>query len=327
MFSKTTRARVPLSIPLRVFRVFIAALFVMQSLELYLTPASQAGNLTDVLEQGFTIVSDQESLLGTFSLSSDGSLQDGDLAGAGAAIAPAFSQAIGQAVTQQVPFASVAPAFSYRFNSSLNLFERASNVLGPLFSERAPTLGKGQFNFSLAYSFINFNSLNGTDLDDMRSSGLLFESFPQEAQLGQLPTGEIVLGTPLSLSQLRTKIDLQAHIIAPTFRYGVLDNLDVSISIPIVNTFLRVKNESRRIADLDPEAAVLAGLFDAQGEELLDFGFVDPRTLERLDPNAPLYIKSQRPSKTVSRAADSATSSSHYGSKWLLRHENPGEKT
>lgn len=303
MFSKATPVRMPLG---RRFWALSAALIAMNSLGLPLPPASEAGNLTDVLEQGFTIVPDQESALGTFSLSGDGSLQNGNLAVAGAAIAPAFSQAIAQAVTQEFPLASVAPAFSYRYNSSLNLFERASSVLGPLFSERAPTLGKGQFNFSIAYSFINFNDLNGTDLDDMRSPGLLLETFPQEVEFVPLPTGESVLLAPLALSQLRTKIDLQAHVIAPTFRYGILDNLDVSISIPIVNTFLRVKNESLRVADLDPEAAVFAGLFDAQGE-LLDAGFLDPTTLERLDLNAPLFVQSQRPSKTVSRAADSAT--------------------
>jgi hypothetical protein len=261
---------------------------------------SEAKDLTDVLAQGFSF--------GT-SIPLPFFTPTGDIAvapAAGAAVAPAFSAAIAQAVTQEVPLASVAPAFTYRFNPALDIFERLTGVPGPLFSERAPTLGKGQFNFAVGYAFLDFSELNGTDLDNIRSPGLFTEFFPEESfPVGQLPTGEELFFVPVSDSLLRTRIDLQAHVIVPTLRYGITDKWDVSLSIPIVNTFLRVRNESVRVVD---PAFPAGGAFtlDAQ-ENLKDFqGFIDPEGKRLRGGQIPL-VRSQRPAKSLKRAAGSAT--------------------
>src|SRR5689334_9627332 len=41
----------------------------------------------------------------------------------------ALSIATSQTITQNVPVASVAPAFSYRYNPALSVFERSTNML------------------------------------------------------------------------------------------------------------------------------------------------------------------------------------------------------
>ncbi len=101
-----------------------------QTLSLGILSRSEARDLTDVLGRGYP------PILGGSS----------DPTASLEAVAPAFSEAVAQAVTQEVPLASVAPAFSYRYNPTLSIFERSSSVPGPLFSERALTLGKGQWN-------------------------------------------------------------------------------------------------------------------------------------------------------------------------------------
>jgi hypothetical protein len=53
---------------------------------------------------------------------------------AAAAIAPAISGAVAQAVTQQFPLTSVSPAFTYRYNPAPSAFDRTTGVLGPLFT-------------------------------------------------------------------------------------------------------------------------------------------------------------------------------------------------
>src|SRR5215470_4390600 len=88
---------------------------------------SEAKDLTDVLTHGFP------SVIGA-----------SDISTGVTAFAPAFAQAVAQAVTQEVPFAAVAPAYTYHYNPALSIFERSSGVPGPLFSERAPTIGRGQ---------------------------------------------------------------------------------------------------------------------------------------------------------------------------------------
>ncbi len=227
--------------------------FVFQIFSLGSLPKSEARDLTDVLTQGFSI---GRELIGL-----------ADPQSSPRAVAPAFSAAVAQAVVQEVPLASVAPAFTYRYNPALRLWEPSSRVPGPLFSERALTLGKGQLNFSVGYSYVDFSELNGVDLDDLRSPGLYgglvsdsdndrvrLEELPDEIrnlERYQLSPDEDPYRYRYSTFLLRTHIDLQAHIAVPSVRYGITGNWDISLSIPIVNTFLRVKNEKVQELDID----------------------------------------------------------------------------
>lgn len=192
---------------------------------------SEARDLADVLQQGLTLNFPNYRL------------DTGDFA---QRITPGFAGAIAQAVTQQFPLASVAPAFTYRYNPALSVFERTTGVPGPLFSERAITLGRGQFNFGVGYSFIDFDDLNGRNLDNLTESALFFDPSPKEAALApislQRRSQDFI--APVILSQIRSRIALQAHVIVPAFRYGITEKWDVSLAIPIVNTYLRFREES-----------------------------------------------------------------------------------
>jgi hypothetical protein len=168
--------------------------------------------------------------------------------------APVLSSAVAQAVTQQFPLTSIAPAFTYRYNPALSVFERTTGVPGPLFSERALTLGQGRFNFNIGYSYIDFDDSNGTNLRHIRSPGLIFNttrSFSIPATVIppgiQLAPGEELNQAIFFASEIRTRIGLQAHVIVPSLRYGVTENFDISVNIPVVNTFVRVRNETRSL--------------------------------------------------------------------------------
>jgi len=106
------------------------------------------------------------------------------------------------------------------------------------------TLGSKQLNFSLGYAFVDFRELNGTDLDNITNSALILDPSPKEAVPVFSRFCSSCAIAPVVLSELRTQIDLQAHIIAPSVRYGITTNWDVGVSIPIVNTFLRVRGQS-----------------------------------------------------------------------------------
>jgi len=141
-------------------------------------------------------------------------------------VAPAISGAVGQAVTQQFPLTSISPAFTYCLDPTLNIFTPQSSVSGPLFSERALTLGRGQFNFGMGYSFIDFRELNGTSLHNLVNPVLAV----QLEDSSRLPTnvpgpnGQNLVFTPVSLVNDVIRMELEAHVIVPTFRYGLTDN-------------------------------------------------------------------------------------------------------
>jgi hypothetical protein len=181
---------------------------------------SEARDLTDALVNGY-------QRLAPDYLPSDPSFCPCALANA---LASALSTAKSVAVTQDVPIASVAPAFSYHYNPSLGVFERLAGPLGPMFAERALTIGEGKFNINIGYAYIGFDDINGTDLDALR-------------------TGPgVLLTNQADAAQLRTSFDIQTHVFAPTFRYGITDRFDVSLVVPILNTSLRMRNTTVVVA-------------------------------------------------------------------------------
>ena len=264
---------------------------------------SEARNLTDVLEQGFTLT------FPTFNLNT------GNLA---RSISPAFGAAVSQAVTQQFPLASVSPAYTFRYNPALSVFERTTGVPGPVFSERALTLGDGRLNFGVGYSYVDFDSLNGTDLDDVANVALVPDPSVREAARFFVPIpGSSRVDqrgiAPFVLSQIRTRIDLQAHVIVPTVRYGITDRWDISLNIPIINTSLKIREESVPVVVAAPSEN--AGYFYGTA---VDGSLVDPgleRGLRRITPpNFPpvgveelSYVRARNETRRLSRATGSST--------------------
>ena len=273
----------------RGLRVFVL-LLTLQDVSPGVLSTSEARTLTDTVIQGFSFKGDGTSFLGTFS---PVAAKPTDVASAGRTVAPALAAAVAQAVTQEFPLTSVAPAFTYRYNPTLRVFERSTGVPGPLFSERALTLGEGQLNFSVGYSFIHFSELNGTSLDEVRSPALLFETFRDPVVT---PSG--LAGFRLSAVRIHTQLDLQAQVIAPSLRYGITENWDIGLTIPIVHAFVRVRNETERVADLN------GLLFSASPLVVLDrFG----RKI-RLNSNTRLrFVQSRLRPGLLSKAAGSAT--------------------
>ncbi len=68
---------------------------------------------------------------------------------------------------QRFPVGSTVAAFTFQFDPELNVFNRSTEGLGPLLSERAQTTGKGKFNTSFAYSRVEFSVFEGDDLDEI----------------------------------------------------------------------------------------------------------------------------------------------------------------
>ena len=88
-----------------------------------------------------------------------------------AALAAIFPLAtLGLLVKQLAPSAadfpaiSTVPGFTYRYNPQIDEFERSSASLGPVFVERAHTLGQGKFDLGFSYLFVDFDELK-TRLD------------------------------------------------------------------------------------------------------------------------------------------------------------------
>jgi hypothetical protein len=137
------------------------------------------------------------------------------------------------------PVASASSSVTYVYNPALESFERQTGVLGPIFGERAETVGERQFSFSLSYSYVHPDDFNGRSLDHLVNKAEIngsVVSFP-------VPDGVILADgrfTNFLPIRVDADLDVKAHLITPSVTYGVTPNLDVSFTLPLVQTSLDV---------------------------------------------------------------------------------------
>src|SRR5215831_6956941 len=137
----------------------------------------------------------------------------------------AFNQLLASQLSS-LPFPSPSGGFTYQYEPGVG-FIRSSESFGPIYADRAETIGKGRLNFAIGYSHSSFDRLDGLRLDpgdlqiitthrDVNSDGDLLHPYFE---------GD-VLGTNLTL---KVSSDVTAFI----FNYGISDRLDVGAVIPV----------------------------------------------------------------------------------------------
>ena len=62
------------------------------------------------------------------------------------------------------PLASSAGGFAYQYDPTLGTFTRATQSFGPIYTERADTIGKGKFNVGINYSHFTFDRVDDLSL-------------------------------------------------------------------------------------------------------------------------------------------------------------------
>ena len=153
--------------------------------------------------------------------------------------------ALANTVASTYPVASASSSITYAFNPQTETFERQTRVLGPIIGERAETIGKGQINIGVSYSAVDFSTINGTDLGNLVNQpsigGRIVVSFPVPGGV-VLKDGRFTNFLPVGV---HANTDVEADIGTPSFTYGVTPDLDVNLSVPLIQTYLDVKVNER----------------------------------------------------------------------------------
>jgi hypothetical protein len=155
----------------------------------------------------------------------------------------ALADAIANTAANNIPVISASAGFTYRYNPQLEVFERSAETLGPIFLERPETLGQGKFNVNVSYQYVNFNEFDGRDLDDLEGEGPIV--------LRNVDAAGNLLG--FTADRLRYGLGLRNHIAAFSFTYGVLNELDVNLLLPLISTALDVDVTKRQVATAGPD--------------------------------------------------------------------------
>jgi len=128
-----------------------------------------------------------------------------------------------------IPLPSPAAGFTYRFDPALGIFERTTESFGPIFGDRAETIGRGKLTLSTLYQRFSFDRIEGVEL------GQISAVFTHD---GAAPGGRADVVTT------RNAIDATVDQYVLFATYGVTDSLDVSVVIPMVTAELTVTSDA-----------------------------------------------------------------------------------
>jgi hypothetical protein len=157
----------------------------------------------------------------------------------------ALGDAIADTAARNLPIVAASAGFTYRYNPQLEVFERTSDTLGPLFLERPDTLGQGKFNVNVSYQYVRLNQLDGDDTSSLQA--------PDPIVIRVTDAAGTLQG--FTANSLRYDFDLVNHIVGLSFTYGVFDNLDVNLLLPIIHTTFDVTAQTQQLFVADTSGA------------------------------------------------------------------------
>lgn len=131
-------------------------------------------------------------------------------------------------------FAVNSTVAAYRFDVERGVPIEVIKSLGPLFAERADTLGKGRFDFQVVWSHVNYQKFNGQSLSSLSAN------VPPAGGPG-VPPNDPSLDERL---RINLDVDIITNFVGFFGTYGLTDNWDVNILVPLIHNRIKAKSEA-----------------------------------------------------------------------------------
>ncbi len=138
----------------------------------------------------------------------------------------ALADVIADTAARSIPVVSASAGFTYRFNPELEVFERTSETLGPIFLERPDTLGQSKININVSFQYVQFDAFDGTSLRRLEAPDPIITRVT-------VPGGALLR---FNADRLQYRLRIQDYVTALSVTYGVLDNLDANLLVPLIQT-------------------------------------------------------------------------------------------
>ena len=151
-----------------------------------------------------------------------------------------------------VPLTSSAGGFAYVVDPDLGMPVRPTESFGPIYAERPLTVGKGKFNLGVNRSKFSFDQIDGLSLRDGDLKLLFIHQDVALPGLDVLAEGDVIT------ADLFLKVETEITAFVGTF--GVSNNLDLGIVVPVVENSLTYSADAE-IQRLSTENAPLVHRF------------------------------------------------------------------
>ncbi|HKA57140.1 MAG TPA: transporter [Gemmatimonadales bacterium] len=169
-----------------------------------------------------------------------------------------IGNAVGTSVAS-IPLSATSGGSTFRFEGGAPV--RTSVSPGPIFAERALTLGKGRVFVGANLNRLKFQSLRGVRLDDIRLN-FVHENVDTPACDSIEGRDCAPYGVPHlenDVIALRLGIDLEMTVTSFFVSFGLLDRLDVGVALPIVSTSMVGQSDVQIISFAESTAAHFFG--------------------------------------------------------------------
>jgi hypothetical protein len=209
-----------------------------------------------------------------------------------------LTNSIGSSVAN-VPVSATSGGSTFSFEGGVPV--RTSTSAGPIFGERAQTLGRGRLLVGLARTGVHFKTLRGVDLNHVQFTFTHANSdFPGcDATAG----GDCsLMGVPTLENEtigLDLDLDVRLNVTGFLLTYGITDRIDLGVALPVVSVSLE-GTSTAQITPFGPPPAVhfFGGTPDdpilsasrSIDESTIGLGDVDARIKVNLSRAAPLSI-------------------------------------
>jgi hypothetical protein len=140
-----------------------------------------------------------------------------------------LNQTLSTAIATQLavlPIISPSSGFTYKYDSETGTFARTTTSFGPIYAERAETVGRGRFAFGMSYQRFRFSKIDGVDLHNVPA---VFRHLAN--------TGPGNVPEPYEADVIQTSNNINLNIDSTTLygTAGLTNRIDVSVAVPIVS--------------------------------------------------------------------------------------------
>ena len=165
-----------------------------------------------------------------------------------------LSNSIGSNVAN-VPVSAASGGSTFSFEGGVPV--RTSTSAGPVFGERAQTLGRGRVLAALTRTGVSFKTLRGVDLDNIN---FIFTHANTDFEgCDSIAGGDCsLLGVPALENEtinLNLALDVRLTVTSFLMTYGITDRLDIGVVLPVVSTSLEGSTQAQ-INPFGPPPAV-----------------------------------------------------------------------
>ncbi len=174
--------------------------------------------------------------------------------GSNATLISFLTSAIGTSIAA-IPISATSSGTTFRFEGGVPV--QTSTSPGPIIGERAQTLGKGRVFVGASVSQLNFKTLRGVDLENLRLNFTHANAdfpgcdtiFGGDCTLQGIPT--------LENDFIQLDLALELDVRATTFQvtYGLLDRVDIGVAVPIISATLRGQSNAQVVPFGGPTAS------------------------------------------------------------------------